>query len=395
MKNLRILAWDHRRATDPLRHAISAFQAQNNGVEIEIDIRPLSAFEHQGMAGAVRACDMIVYDHPFSGDVAERELFLPLDAHMPDLLAPEHGSLYIGPSLESYRHGGRIWGAPIDGATQHAILRADLLEKINAAVPKSWQDAESLGRTLRQRGMYLALPIETPHAMLTIGALMANMGRPWSADPHMPVVLDSDALRTAMAHVRQLLAYCPKDTLEWNSIDVHEAMVNRDDIAYCPCVYGYATYGEPDMRRPLSFADFAGPNAPFHAGSVLGGTAIGISRHTQHPELALSFARFMLQTHIQDGIIPENHGQPATMQAWNNPEHDARFNGFYSAVRASMQTAWIRPRLPRYPEFQRDAGQALARYFRDEASEKQTVDSLLALASQLNRHAFSSRSEEP
>src|SRR5690606_8197817 len=98
---------------------------------------------------------------------------------------------------------------------------------------------------------------------------------------------------------------------------------------------------------------------------------------------------------IQDGVIPVNQGQPATKPAWNNPDHDARLNGFYSAVRASMQTAWIRPRLPEYPEFQRHARQALARYFRDEAGEKQTVASLLALASQLNRHAFSSRSEEP
>jgi len=395
MPRLRILAWDHRRATGPLSAAISAFEAQHGDINLDIDVRPLSAFEHQGMAGAVRACDMIVYDHPFSGDIAQGALFLPLDAPLSDLLAPEHNPLYVGPSLTSYRHGGRLWGAPIDGATQHAILRADLLERVHAIVPQSWHDAESLGRIVRQHGMYLALPIETPHALLTIGALMANMGRPWSDDPHKPVTFDRDVLRAAMMHVRQLLAYCPRETLAWNSIAVHEAMVQRDDLVYCPCVYGYATYGEADMHRPLSFANFAGLNAPFHAGSVLGGTALGISRHTRYPEQALAFVRFMLQAQVQDGIIPRHHGQPASVQAWDNPQHNTQFNGFFRAVRASMQTAWIRPRLPGYTVFQRDAGHTLARHFRAEISETQAVDSLLALAHQLNQGAFSTRLEEP
>ena len=360
MTKLRLVSWGHRRATDPLIAAREGFAARHPDIEVAVDVRPLSDFEHQGMPGVAAQYDLIVYDHPFSGDIAADALFLPLDAHLPDLLGPDRAARFVGPSLASYRFAGHVWGAPVDAATQHAVLRADLLQAAGEAVPTRWADVIALGERLRQKGLFLATAVQTPHALMTVGSLMANAGRPWATDPQAPFAIDRPAFVTAYGQVRDLLTYCPPEALGWNSIDLHEAMVARDDVAYCPAVYGYATYGEADQRRPLAFGPFAGTVAPFEAGSVIGGTAIGVSARCRAPEAALAFVRHMLEEGVQRDVVPAHHGQPALVAGWHEPANDRRFNGFYSASLSSLETAWVRPRRAGYPVFQADAGRIVA-----------------------------------
>ncbi len=360
MATIRLVSWGHRRATDPLLAARARFAERYPDIEVAIDVRPLSDFEHQGMAGVAAQYDLIVYDHPFSGDIAAGALFLPLEDRLPDLLGPDAAPRYIGPSLATYRLAGHVWGAPIDAATQHAALRADLLQGAGEAVPTRWADVIALGERLRRRGLFLGTAVQTPHALMTIGSLMANAGRPWTTDPRRPFAIDPEAFAIAYGQVGDLLAFCPPEALGWNSIDLHEAMVARDDVAYCPAVYGYATYGEADQRRPLAFGPFAGAMAPYEAGSVIGGTAIGVSAQCSAPDAAISFVRFMLEEGVQCDLVPAHHGQPALVSGWREPANDRRFNGFYTAAASSVETAWVRPRRPGYPVFQADAGRAVA-----------------------------------
>ena len=380
MSTLRLVSWGHRRATDPLRAAAEAFRATRPDVDIAIDVRPLSDFEHQGMPGVAAEYDLIIYDHPFSGDIAKDDLFVPLDRHMPDLLGPEQAGTYIGPSLETYRFAGHVWGAPIDAATQHAALRADLMHRAGEAMPTRWDEVLELGERLRGHNLFLGTAIETPHALMTVGSLMANAGRPWATDPDAPFEIDRAAFADGYGKLQALLAFCPPEALGWNSIDLHEAMVARDDVAYCPAVYGYATYGEADQRRPLAFGPFAGAVAPHEAGSIIGGTAIGISARCQAPEAALAFVRHMLDPAVQRDLVPAHHGQPALLAAWREPANDRRFNGFYSAAATSLDTAWVRPRRAGYPVFQAEAGRVVADGLRREQSGGTVAEAVAAMA---------------
>jgi multiple sugar transport system substrate-binding protein len=377
---LRILCWGHRRAVDPFKAVQKAYAAKRPDVVLELDVRPLSDFEHQGMAGVVNSYDLIVYDHPFSGDVAENELFVPLDSAFPDLLGSGADKRYIGRTLESYRLAGRVWGAPIDAATQHAIYRPDLLKEAGEAVPQSWQEAVALGVRLRARGLWLGIAVETPHTLMTLGSLAANARSPWSTDPSRPLTVDRDSFLTVFDEFRELLALCPPEALDWNSIDLHEAMVARDDIVYCPSVYGYATYGEADMRRRLAFADFAGAVAPYYAGSTVGGTAVAVSRFSRSCDEALELVAFLLADETQVKLLPRHHGQPALLAAWVDKENDERFNGFYSNVRASMESVWIRPRHPDYINFQNEAGELVASGLRERVDPSMIYDGVQAKA---------------
>ena len=96
---------------------------------------------------------------------------------------------------------------------------------------------------------------------MTFFTFCANLGHPCSQDREAPLV-DRQTGLAALAALRELLSFCPPEALDWNSIALHEAMVERDDLVYCPAVYCYATYAEADIRKPLRFSDLPGLRGP-------------------------------------------------------------------------------------------------------------------------------------
>lgn len=322
-------------------------------------VRPLSDFEHQGLSELASIYDLIIYDHPFSGSIVETGAFEPLSSHPETMLSLRDAPRYLGRSMVSYRFGGSVFGLPIDAATQHAAYRADLLEAAGEAVPGNWGDTIALGERLAKHGVKLGLAVKTPHAGLAVAALMSNAGAAWPTAPDAPFAVDRDAFVDAYDDVRRLFAFCHREALDWNAIDLHEAMVERDDIAYTPCVYGYGTYGEGDHRKPLRFADFAGRVAPYHAGSVLGGTGLAVSRRSANKTAALRFIAFASSLEGQR-LIQSKHGQPGLAELWTEGEADTRFNGFFSGARRAIETAWVRPRHRGYIGFQAAFGDVVA-----------------------------------
>ncbi len=378
-QNLKGLAWGHRRATGPLEPLSAAFRRDHPDVSVEWSVRPLSDFEHQPIASIADRFDLMIIDHPFCGDIAASGACLPLEEAIPEL-SPDADRLYVGPSLASYRFAGHVWAAPIDAATPHAAFRADLLAKAGEPVPTNWEETVQLGKRLRAAGLWIATPVASPHAFATVASLMANLGHPIATDPEKPFAFDRNAMAAAFDALDAVLAYSPPETLDWNAIGLSEAMIARDDIAFTPSVYGYATYAEADMRAPLRFSNFCGLASPFAAGSMLGGTGLAVSAATRRKEAAIAFTRFCLSAPAQERIIPEHHGQPALVSAWESARNNERFGKFFSGVRESIETAWVRPRRRRYIRFQAEAGQLVEGYCRRSRNKRSTIEAIAQAA---------------
>jgi multiple sugar transport system substrate-binding protein len=213
------------------------------------------------------------------------------------------------------------------------------------------------------------------HSLMTFFTLCANLGKPCVTSPDQPFA-DSGAARLALEHLRELLALCPKEALDWNSIALHDAMVARDDLLFCPAVYCYATYAEADQRRPLRFHDLPGPRG--YGGSTIGGTGLGISAHCRNPEAAFAYARFAA-TAVAQGAFAVNHGQPARVDCWRDAAIDARFGGCYSNTLRTMERCWIRPRFAGYLGFQAKAGDLIEQHLRGGIVETDLLDRLQRL----------------
>jgi multiple sugar transport system substrate-binding protein len=370
---LRGMTWEHRRAVDPLIETLSAFRQQRPDIVVEWASRPLHGFEFTPVEELARQYDLIIPDHPFAGDIASKGYLRPLD----DLVDARLETAFVGPSLASYRYDGKLWALPVDAACQVGVMRPDLMARLDRTAPRSWDELLALGADARRHGLSLAIGLRGVHSLMTFFSLCANLGWPCGTDPAGPL-LACDAARQALAAMRALLAYCPAAALDWNSIELHDAMVERDDLVCCPAVYCYATYAETDMRAPLRFFDLPGPTGP--RGSTLGGTGVGLSAHCKQPEAALAYARFLMESATQRAFAV-HHGQPAHADAWEDSAIDARFGGCYGATRATIEAAWIRPRYAGYLGFQAKAGPLVEQHLRGDLAE----DSLLEQLEQLHR----------
>ena len=65
-------SWGHRRASGPLEPLARRFAELRPDIRITWSDRTLAGFEHQNIADAAASFDLIIYDHPFSGDIADR-----------------------------------------------------------------------------------------------------------------------------------------------------------------------------------------------------------------------------------------------------------------------------------------------------------------------------------
>ena len=365
---LRGITWGHRRAIDPLLATLPAFHRDHPDIDIDWSSRSLHGFEFTPVETLARKFDLIILDHPFVGDIVEHRCLRPLD----ELLDPGSAAAFVGRSLATYRRADRLWALPVDAACQVAVARSDFLDRLGQTAPRDWAGMTALGQRARAQGLWLAIGLKGVHALMTFFTLCANLGKPCAVDRDAPLIDRRTGLAVLEA-MRNLLSFCPPEALGWNSIELHEAMVARDDLVYCPAVYCYATYAEADIRRPLRFSDLPGLNGPDPSGSTIGGTGIGLSAYCTAPAAGLTYIRY-LATSATQRAFAAHHGQPAHVDAWEDCDIDARFGGCFTATRATMETAWIRPRYAGYLKFQARGGDLVEHHLRGEFG----ADELLA-----------------
>jgi multiple sugar transport system substrate-binding protein len=369
--HLRGITWSHRRAIDPLTGTLGQFRAQHPEIEIEWISRPLHGFEFTPVLDLAKEYDLIILDHPFVGEIAATECLLPLD----ELFGGDDCNAFVGPSLATYRFAGRLWAVPIDAACQTAASRPDLLSRLDQSPPAIWSEVINLGRMAVRAGYHLAIGLRGVHSLMTFFTLCANLGSPCSVAPKSPL-MDRETARTSLALLRELVTFCPEQALDWNSIDLHDAMIARDDLIFCPAVYCYATYAEPDQRRPLRFHDLPGPRGC--RGSTIGGTGLGISASCKYPEAAKSYARFAASLPAQLAFA-RNHGQPALSAIWEDAAINEMFGDCYRATRDTIEQSWIRPRYAGYLDRQAKAGTLIEQHLRGALAETALLEMLEAL----------------
>ena len=315
-----------------------------------------------------------------AGHIASTGCLLPVT----EALSAAGGSAaFFGPSAKSYRYRGTDWGLPIDVACQVAAYRPDLLARLDASVPQTWEEVRALGRRCAAHNQSIVIALRGVHSLMTFFSLCANLGHPFASEAGESRI-DTAAACEALAQMRRLVELCRAPVLDFNSIDVQEALSASDELVYCPGVYGFAAYGEADRERRLAFGPFPGAALPrADAGSTIGGAGLGISaRVADDPEkadAAFAYLRFAARAASQKDVFARHHGQPAHVDVWNDPGIDARFGGFFSATRGTIERSWVRPRYDGYLSFQTRAGNLIEAHLRDKLSEHRLLDSLKTL----------------
>ncbi|GLI26651.1 ABC transporter substrate-binding protein [Agromyces rhizosphaerae] len=342
---LRGMTWEHERGYGSVVAAAEAYREVAPEVEVVWEYRSLLAFGDQGLDELVDGVDLLVIDHPHIPFAAERGLLLPLDGAGHDDELATLAAQTIGPSHASYQHQGRQWGLATDAAAQVAAWRPDLID----APPRTWDEVFALAE--EGRVLWPAKPVDAYSSLLTVAA---SFGADALREPG--IFLPRDAAREALELMRRLASLVPEDNLTLNPIDVADRLATGEQYAYSPLLFGYTNYSREGFREhPIAYVDI--PAGPLGVrGSLLGGAGIAVSARSRHPQAAIDHAFWLDSAEVQEGVYFDGGGQPGNAVAWDSDRTNALSLDFFRNTRTTLETAYVRPRHPEYPELQNEVG---------------------------------------
>lgn len=346
---LKGVTWNHPRGYLPMEAASRLYQ-QETGIAVDWDRRSLQDFESFPVAELARRYDLIVIDHPHVGQITAEKCLAPLDTVGRDREFAAIAAGSVGQSFPSYHWQGRQWAFPIDAATQVQAYRPDRIKR----PLESWTAMLELAREGR-----VSVPMRPPHSLMVFYTLAANLGRPCKVDG--PELIDPSFGAEIFELVLGLARLVDPKCFEMDPIAVLEDMALPASTIDCaPLIYGYVNYAIDGFRpRLVAFGNIPALGDRGPIGSALGGTGIAVSALSRQPVAAIDFAYFVARSDIQEGVYAAAGGQPGHAAAWDSGRLNASVHEFYAATRASLETAFVRPRHDGYMAFQDEAARLL------------------------------------
>jgi multiple sugar transport system substrate-binding protein len=379
------IAWDHRRCWGPLDASSAPYCAQA-GEEVRWDRRSLYSFGDGDLGDFVGEYDLVIFDHPFVGDVRKHGWLLDLRP----LLAEQDMALFerdaVGASWRSYAREGGIWALPVDTAAQTGAWRCDLLERHGFALPRTIEDVVALGERGAAKGIWVAWPSVPTDLMCTLVTVAASMGLE-------PGHRDGDFLPRAqagevLAVLRLLARIAHPKSREWNPIRCLNHMAAHDDVAYVPYLFNYVNYSTGDQAHPITFGVAPAVLDGMPARTILGGAGIGISASSANPRAAFAYAMYLCSPAYQSGDYVAFGGQPGSRTAWQSEQCNQLTRGFFRNTLPVLDRAYLRPTHPGFVPFFHNASLRLAAVIHEGAPAASFIDWLNASYDQVRQPAI-------
>jgi len=368
---LKGLTWDHPRGYAPLLAGVAEYRQQNPGINIQWDRRTLREFGEAPIEQYLDRYDLLIVDHPFVGFAAAHRVLVDLAPSLTDVEKARFAKDSVGPSWDSYWYDGGLWAFPIDAATQVASYRPDLMAAFPDPVPQSFDAVLQLGRKARAVGKYVIVPACPTDAISLFFTLSANLGYPIAEEQE--IFVEEPVAREVLQRLHALISVAHPGSVGWNPIHVYDYMVGHADAIYCPYGFGYSNYSRVGTPVPLKFTNAPAAGARGCAGTMLGGTGVGVSRISKYPDQAVAYAKWLVSPEHQRGSYVREGGQPASLAAWSDPAVNAAANNFFSDTLLTLQTAYVRPRFDGFVRFFEAAGIQINRCLRGDLEDHALV----------------------
>jgi multiple sugar transport system substrate-binding protein len=368
--SLRGITWNHSRALPPLVTTAQRFEEQHPCVRIQWEKRSLHEFGHADIATLAHHFDLLVIDHPMTGDAEATGVLTDL---LPLLSFDEIKDLQddsLGPSFSSYMYHGRLYALPIDAAAPAASFRPDLFEQHGLKEPKVWDDVMVLARL-----GWVRMPAFSADLFLNFLGLCVSRGSAVADGPEQ--LVDHEIAAQCLEQLRELANLMPDEIYRMNPIALYERMSDEDSIAYCPFAYTYSNYSRNGFgTKHVRFSNPVALDGDIPIRTVLGGTGIAISADCKDTALALEYSLFVAGRTCQRTLYGISGGQPARRSAWHDPLLNQITDDFFLRTSASIETAYVRPRYSGYVGLQERAGEAIVEYCKHRGNTQQVLEQM-------------------
>lgn len=371
--SLRGITWNHSRALPPLVATAQRFEEQHPGISIRWEKRTLHEFGHADIVTLARNFDLLVIDHPMTGDAEIAGVLTDLLPMLSSETISEFQRDSIGPCFDSYFYNDRLYALPIDAAAPAASFRPDLLSQLGLEEPKVLADVVSLAR----QG-WVRMPAFSADLFLNFMGLCVSLGSTVAAGAEH--LVDREIGISCLEQLFELAALMPDEIYRMNPIAIYERMTEEDTVAYCPFAYTYSNYSRRGFgKKHLRFSNPVGMDSDTPMRTVLGGTGIAISVGCKDVDLALEYSLFTSGQTCQGTMYGMCGGQPARRSSWNDSLLNEISDGFFMRTSASIETSYVRPRYPGYVGLQERAGELIAGFCKHRGRAQQALDQIDAV----------------
>lgn len=348
------------------------FTELHPNIEITWEKRSLQEFADASIEDLAKRFDLLVIDHPWTGFGAHTNAILPLSDHLSAEYIKDQELNTVGRSYESYVFSNKLWALPIDAATPVAAARLDILEKKGLKVPQTYDDLLALAK----KGLvaFAGIPVDV---LMSFYQYCCSLGEaPFQSEEK---VISTETGKKALQMFRELTQLIDPANFNRNPIQVYEAMVNSDAIAYCPFAYGYSNYSRTGYSKNLlHFYDLVRlNNNPMI--SSLGGTGLAVSSFSKNIPEAIQYAEFTGSSNVQQNIFADNGGQPGHLQAWKSDRINALTHDYFKNTLPALERAFLRPRYSGHMYFQDHAGDVVRDYLMNGGDEELVLEVLNSL----------------
>lgn len=372
MKKLKGITWNHTRGLLPMVATAQRFTELNPEIEISWEKRSLQEFADASIEDLAKRFDLLVIDHPWTGFGADTKTILPLSDYLSAEYIKDQEINTVGKSYGSYVFHNKLWALPIDAATPVAAARLDILKKQGLKVPQTYDDLLALAK----KGLiaFAGIPVDS---LMTFYSFCCSLGEaPFQSQEK---VISVETGKKALQMHRELAQLMDPANFNRNPIQVYEAMVNSDEIAYCPFAYGYSNYSRSGYSKNLlHFYDLVKLNDKPMISS-LGGTGLAVSSFSQYIPEAIKYAEFTGSSQVQQNIFSDNGGQPGHLQAWKNDRINGITHDYFKNTLPALERAFLRPRYSGHMYFQDHAGDVVRDYLMSGGDEEAALSAMDAL----------------
>jgi multiple sugar transport system substrate-binding protein len=282
----------------------------------------------------------------------------------------------VGKSHASYNYDGHQWALAIDTASQVSAYRPDLMRRIDAEVPQTWDQVIELAqRVKRENTGYISTPLMHVDCFPCFFSLCANYGE--QAFTNEDIAVSRPMGLHVLGMMRTLLEVGHPAALHWNPPQLLDEMSTTNEIVYSPLLFGYSNYARAGYRDYIiRFTNIPSDSAVEPRGAILGGAGLAISSRCANPAAAADYAAYIASADVQCGMYFDQGGQPGYRGAWFDRRINAATDGFFADTLATLDLAAMRPRYNGWIAVQDRACQILHQYLTDNGDPDRTLDAL-------------------
>jgi multiple sugar transport system substrate-binding protein len=356
--------WDHPRGFAPLVATAKAYMATHPDVRITWTARTAEDFPDYPIDRLADVFDLMVIDHPIIGSGVNKRCLVALDEVLDAEFMADQASNSVGKSHVSYVYEGHQWALAIDAASHVSAYRPDLLERLEADVPRTWDAVLALAARLKahsEERRWIGIPLLPVNTLMCFCSLCANAGEePFGREE---AVVSRDIGHYALKMLKELTNLSHPASREWHPPTFLEHMGRGDELVYCPLTFGYSNYARLSYDgRVVRFANIPLAHDGTPRGAILGGTGLAVSNRSKYVEAACEYAAYVANFEVQCTTYFSAGGQPGYRAAWLDDKVNRASSNFFYDTLDTLDRAYLRPTDDGFIELQDRTSHVIANY---------------------------------